>query len=241
MFEDSLIESTGKIRTKTGYTTMMSFGIQAAIIGVLVLIPLIYTEALPKASLTTFLVAPPPPPPPPPPPAATPTVVKKIQTDIIDGALRTPTKIPDKIVKIVEDESPAPNTGVFGGVPGGVPGGSAGGVLGGMLSAANSTAPKVAVQKVRVSQGVLQGNAISQPKPIYPQIAKSARISGSVVLAATISKNGNIENLRLVSGHPMLVPAAMDAVKQWRYKPYLLNGDPVEVETSITVNFTIGG
>ncbi len=240
MFEDSLIESTGRIRTKTGWATATSFIIQVAIIGVLVLIPLIYTEALPKASLTTFLVAPPPPPPPPPPPAA-PTVVKKVQTDIIDGALRTPTKIPDKIVKIIEEESPAPNTGVFGGVPGGVPGGSAGGVLGGMLSAANSTAPKVQVQKVRVSQGVLQGNAISQPKPIYPAIAKSARISGSVVLAATIGKSGNIENLRLVNGHPMLVPAAMDAVRQWRYKPYLLNGDPVEVETSITVNFTIGG
>ena len=242
MFEDSLLESTGRIKTRTTWTTMMSFGIQAFIIGVLVLIPLIYTEALPKASLTTFLVAPPPPPPPPPPPAATPTVVKKIQTDIIDGALRTPTKIPDKIVKIVEDEAPQPPTGgVFGGVVGGVPGGSTGGVLGGVLSAANSAAPKVAVQKVRVSQGVLQGNAISQPKPVYPPIAKSARISGSVVLAATISKNGSIENLRLVSGHPMLVPAAMDAVKQWRYRPYMLNGEPVEVETSITVNFNLGG
>jgi periplasmic protein TonB len=168
-------------------------------------------------------------------------VVKKPQTDIIDGALRTPTKIPDKIVKVVEDEAPQPQAGVFGGVPGGVPGGSTGGVLGGVLSAANTAPPKVAVQKVRVSQGVLQGNALSQPKPVYPPIAKSARISGSVVLAATISKNGNIENLRLVSGHPMLVPAAMDAVKQWRYKPYMLNGEPVEVETSITVNFTIGG
>ncbi|HUS19160.1 MAG TPA: energy transducer TonB [Terriglobales bacterium] len=220
---------------------MASFGIQAGIIGILVLIPLIYTEALPKASLTTFLVAPPPPPPPPPPPAATP-VIKKVQTDIIDGALRTPTKIPDKIVKVVEDEAPAPsNAGVFGGVPGGIAGGSTGGVLGGVLSSANSTAPKVAVQKVRVSQGVLQGNAISQPKPQYPMIAKNARISGAVVLAATISKNGNIENLRLISGPPMLVNSAMEAVKQWRYKPYMLNGEPVEVETSITVNFTLGG
>jgi len=241
MFEDSLLESTGRIKTRTGWTTLLSVVIQVTIVGILILIPLIYTEALPKASLTTFLVAPPPPPPPPPPPAATPTVVKKVQTDIVDGALRTPTKIPDKIVKVVEDDAPAPQTGVFGGVPGGVPGGSAGGVIGGVLGAMNTAPPKVAVQKVRVSQGVLQGNAISQPKPIYPAIAKSARISGSVVLAATISKNGNIENLRLISGHPMLVPAAMDAVKQWRYKPYMLNGEPVEVETSITVNFTIGG
>lgn len=238
MFEDSLVESTGRIRTKTGWTTMASFGIQATIIGILVLIPLIYTEALPKASLMTFLVAPPPPPPPPPPPAAV-TVVKKVTTDIVDGALRTPTKIPDKIQKVVEEEAPV-SSGVFGGVQGGIPGGSAGGVLGGVLSA-SAIAPKIAVTKVRVSQGVLQGNAISQPKPIYPAIAKNARISGSVVIQATISKNGNIENLRLVNGHPMLVQSAMDAVKQWRYKPYLLNGDPVEVETQITVNFTIGG
>jgi periplasmic protein TonB len=87
----------------------------------------------------------------------------------------------------------------------------------------------------------MQGLAISQPKPTYPPIARSARIAGSVVLAATISKNGAIENLRVVNGHPMLVPAAMDAVKQWRYKPYLLNGEPVEVETQVTVNFNLGG
>src|SRR5436190_23841523 len=162
MFEDSLLESTGRIKTRTTWTTLVSFGIQAVIIGVLVLIPLIYTEALPKASLTTFLVAPPPPPPPPPPPAATPQVVKKISTDIIDGALRTPTKIPDKIVKVVEDEAPAPPTGVIGGVQGGVPGGAAGGVLGGVLSAANSAPPRVAVQKLKVSAGVAAGNLINQ-------------------------------------------------------------------------------
>jgi len=144
--------------------------------------------------------------------------------------------------KIVEEEAPAPATsGMIGGVPGGVPGGTSGGVLGGVLSAANTPPPKVAPQKVRISQGVLQGNALSQPKPIYPPIARQARIQGSVILAATISKNGTIENLRLVSGHPMLVPAAMDAVRQWKYKPYMLNGDPVEVDTQITVNFTMGG
>jgi protein TonB len=109
------------------------------------------------------------------------------------------------------------------------------------LSAANTAPPKVAPQKVRVSQGVLQGNAISQPKPQYPPIARQARISGSVVLQATISKAGTIENLHVISGHPMLIQAAMDAVRQWKYKPYLLNGDPVEVDTQITVNFTMGG
>ena len=77
--------------------------------------------------------------------------------------------------------------------------------------------------------------------PQYPAIAKAARIQGTVVLQATISKSGSIENLRVVSGPPMLQQAAMDAVRTWRYKPYLLNGDPVEVETTVNVVFNLGG
>jgi protein TonB len=82
---------------------------------------------------------------------------------------------------------------------------------------------------------------IRQVKPTYPALARSARIQGVVVLQAVISKDGSIENLHLVSGHPMLAPAAIDAVKQWKYKPYFLNGEPVEVETTINVNFTLAG
>jgi len=77
--------------------------------------------------------------------------------------------------------------------------------------------------------------------PQYPPLARSARIQGSVVLQAVISKEGVIENLRVVTGHPMLVPPAIDAVRQWRYRPYILNNEPVEVETQITVNFGLGG
>jgi protein TonB len=80
---------------------------------------------------------------------------------------------------------------------------------------------------------------VHRVEPTYPQIARTARISGSVVLTAVIAKDGQIENLTLVSGHPMLAPAAIDAVKQWRYRPYLLNGEPVEVETTITVMFQL--
>src|SRR5215470_6103914 len=139
MFEDSLIESGGKLRTKRGMTTTVSFVFQAVLVGILVLIPLLFTEALPKTQLMTFLVAPPPPPPPPPPPAAAPVkIVKQVQTDIVNGQLRTPTKIPQKVQIIKEDEAPPPvmaTTGVVGGVPGGVPGGSMGGVLGSIASA----------------------------------------------------------------------------------------------------------
>ncbi len=245
MFEDSLIESGGKLKTQRGRTSAIAFVIQIGIIIVMILIPLIFTEALPRTQLMTLLVAPPPPPPPPPPPAAAPVrVVKPIQTDIVNGELRTPTKIPKKVEMIKEDEAPPPvmSTGVVGGVPGGVPGGSMGGVIGSVLSSTPTVAPKIATpQRVRVSSGVVQGLIVRRVNPTYPPLARQARIQGVVILQAEISKEGNITNLQLISGHPMLAPAAIEAVKQWKYRPYLLNGEPVEVETQIQVNFTLSG
>ena len=243
MFEDSLIESGNKLKTKRLGTTILSFLLQVGLIGVLILIPLIYTDALPKGNLMTFLVAPPPPPPPPPPPAAAAGKVVKIQSEVINGQLRTPTKIPNKVQMIKEEEAPPDlGGGVTGGVPGGIPGGSAGGVMGSILSTTNAAIPKVATpQRVRVSSGVSTGLLIKKVTPNYPQLAKQARIQGSVVLQAEISKEGTIQNLQLISGHPMLAPAAIEAVKQWRYKPYLLNGEPVAVETQVVVNFSLSG
>jgi protein TonB len=87
----------------------------------------------------------------------------------------------------------------------------------------------------------MAGNKISGADPLYPAIARSARVQGTVVIAATISKSGSIENLHVVSGPPLLVSSAVEAVKTWRYRPYLLNGDPVEVETTINVVFNLGG
>jgi len=245
MFEDSLLESGGKLKTKSRYTTIVSFVLQILFIAVLVLIPLIYTEALPKQQLMTFLVAPPPPPPPPPPPAATPVVkVQKIESEIDDGQLRTPTAIPKKIAMIKEEEAPPPSSGVgvVGGVPGGMPGGQMGGVIGGIISSTPVAVPKVATpQRVRVSQGVTEGLLMKKVQPQYPALARQARIQGAVVLQASIGKDGNVQNLRAVSGHPMLTPAAIEAVKQWKYRPYFLNGEAVEVDTTITVNFTLAG
>ncbi len=248
MFEDSLIESGGRKGNKgrRAGTTLLAWVIQCFIIGILILVPLIYTEALPKQQLMTFLVAPPPPPPPPPPPAATQVVkVVKAVSEIVEGQLRTPTKIPEKVAMIKEEEAPPPSMGtggVVGGVPGGVPGGSVGGVIGGIVSSTPVAVPKVAVPtRVRVSQGVTEGLLIHKVQPTYPPLARQARIQGQVILTAVISKGGTIEGLKLVQGHPMLAPAAIDAVKQWRYKPYILNGEPVEVETQITVNFTLSG
>ena len=238
MFEDSLVESSGKLRTKRPVTTLLSFGLQIFLIGILILIPLIYTEALPKQQLMTFLVAPPPPPPPPPP--AQVVKVTKIETELDQGVLRQPTKIPETIKSVKEEEQQSSTAGIVGGVPGGVPGGAAGGVIGGIIG--STSIPKIAApQRVRVSQGVTEGNLLRKVQPTYPPLAKTARIQGDVVLNAIISKNGNIENLRVISGHPMLVASALDAVKQWKYKPYILNGEPVEVETTVTVKFTLAG
>jgi periplasmic protein TonB len=243
MFEDSLLESSGKLKSgRQRSATVVSFVIQSLMIGVLVLIPLIYTEALPKQQLMTFLVAPPPPPPPPPPPAATPARVVKIETEVVQGQLRQPTKIPEKVEIVNEQEAPPPvgAMGVVGGIGG--EGGAMGGVIGGIISSTPVAVPKAVVpQKVRVSQGVAEGLLVHQVRPNYPPLARQARVQGAVVLQAVISKDGTIQNLRVVSGHPMLVQSALDAVKQWRYKPYFLNGEPVEVETSITVNFTLAG
>jgi protein TonB len=245
MFEDSLLESGGRLKTKRGRTTTFAIILEIGLVGIMVLLPLIFTEALPKQQLMTFLVAPPPPPPPPPPAAAPVKIVKQIQTDIVNGALRTPTKIPQKIQMIKEDEAPPPvmaSSGVVGGVPGGIPGGQMGGVIGGIISSTPVAVPKIQTpQRIRVSQGVSQGLKVRDYKPVYPPLARQARIQGTVVLRAVIGKDGSIENLTLVSGHPMLAPAAIDAVKQWKYKPYLLNGEPVEVDTEVLVNFTLSG
>jgi protein TonB len=244
MFEDSLLESGGrnsKLHRRGPWATVFSFIIQAALVGVLVLIPLIYTEALPKQQLMGYLVAPPPPPPPPPPPAAAPVVkVVRPVTEINNGQLKAPTAIPKKIAMITE-EAPPTSLGGFG-VQGGVAGGSVGGVLGSIVQSAPTAVPKAATpQRVKVSQGVTSGLLVRKVQPTYPPLAKQARISGSVVLQAVIGKDGSIQNLRAVSGHPMLIQSAIDAVRQWKYKPYFLNGEPVEVDTQVTVNFTLAG
>jgi periplasmic protein TonB len=246
MFADSILDF-GQQKKRQSFATVTSFIFNCLAIGVMLAMPLVFTESLPKAQLLTFLVAPPPPPPPPPPAAEVQRVVRQIQTDMLNtGQLRTPSRIPQRVQMIREEDAPPPMPsvgGVVGGVPGGIPGGQLGGVIGGIVNAtSNAAIPKfvpVTPQRVRISQGVTKGLLIQKVEPQYPPLARSARVQGDVVLSAVIDTNGQITNLQLVSGHPMLVPAAIAAVKQWRYKPYLLNGQPVEVETTITVIFSL--
>jgi protein TonB len=182
--------------------------------------------------------------------------VKVIPRQFDAGKLMAPKAVPKQIAEIKEDELPPPSTGaagVVGGVPGGVAGGTPGGVLGGIIGSVPTASvlpppppPPVkkeekpaAPKRITIGGNVQQAKLIRQPKPIYPPLAKQARISGVVHLAAVISANGTIQDLKVISGHPLLIPAAIEAVKQWVYQPTLLNGEPVEVQTQIDVNFTL--
>lgn len=236
---DELVESTQRKKTNKVWSVWLSAGVEIAVLGILILIPLIYTSALPKTLMSTFLVAPPPPPPPPPPPAIT-KIIKVLPKLIQQGKLQAPTVIPKKIVKIVEQQQPDV-TGMVGGVPGGVPGGSAGGVLGGIIGGAPGLAPPPKpVERIRVGGNVQMASLIRQVLPVYPPIARTAHIQGTVLLHAIIAKDGTVKELQYISGPPLLMHAAMDAVQQWRYKPTLLNNEPVEVDTTIAVVFNMG-
>ncbi|MDZ4798163.1 MAG: energy transducer TonB, partial [Bryobacteraceae bacterium] len=166
------------------------------------------------------------------------------------GRLMAPKTIPKEIAMTREEEMrSAAAAGVVGGVPGGIPGGTPGGVIGGIIGSVTGAPPPppppqekpkpVVPKQIRVGGNVQAAKLVNQPKPQYPPLARQARIQGVVRFNAVIGKDGAIANLTLVSGHPLLVPSATDAVRQWRYQPTLLNGEPVEVVTQIDVNFTL--
>jgi protein TonB len=156
---------------------------------------------------------------------------------MMNNQLTAPTRIPQNIKMVAEREAPVQSFGVQGSDFG-----ASTGVMGGVFGDATKTQVKVAApKKVTISGGVMIGNLLLKTQPVYPPIAKAARVQGTVVLQATISKTGSIENLRVISGPAMLQQAALDAVRSWRYKPYLLNNDPVEVDTTVNVIFTLGG
>ena len=222
-------------RTHKPWSIGLSVIIQATILAALMLIPLIYTQVLPKAMLSTFLVAPPPPPPPPPPQQA---VVKQVQPPkvLVVNKMAAPTVIP-KNIEIAKDEAPpAVNPNDTPGVAGGT-----GDVLGGVgTGAAPAPPPPVAPKRITVGGNVQAASLVNKVEPQYPPIAKTAHVSGTVVLHAIIAKDGSIEKLSYVSGPALLMASAMSAVKEWRYRPTMLNGQPVEVDTTVQVVFSLG-
>ena len=242
MFEDSLVESSGKLTSRSSRYVWITGSFNATVVAIGILIPLLYPEALPKTAMTAMLSAPPPPPSlPSTPPRA--TGVKTVKVIAPMDPFTAPSKVPTRIDTIREDPPQSSSDTVVVGMVGSVPGG-----LGAISAIGLGAAPPVVkatpskpVSLAKVSSGVVAGNKLSGSNPVYPPIAKAAHVSGSVVLHAIISKTGSIQSLTVVSGPEMLRANAVAAVQEWKYKPYLLNGEPTEVDTTITVNFSFGG
>lgn len=239
MFQDSLVESSGRLAARNPWTTAVSFTLQIAACGVLVLLSLLYTDTLPSRNWIEILQAPPPP------PAAPVRIIASggqfAARSSAAGALVVPREVPKNID--MRPDKPVATTGAATpplGIVGAIPTEAADSGLAALRTVMPVT-PRLVPQKLRVSSGVAEGMLVHQVKPQYPTAARLARIEGRVMLQAIIARDGTVENLRVISGHPMLVPAAIDAVKQWRYKPYYLNDKPIEVETQIVVNFVLSG
>lgn len=233
MFEDSTFESTGRIRTRSRGWMIATFFLNAAILATLILIPLFHPDALPRQMISTLLTTPPVPETPPPPPKNLHAFHGK--PEFVGQRLFAPQAIPDHIGRDLGPEAPANVIAMD--IGSAFPDGT---------SSAFTTHRAIPIvhadipSSVRLPSRLVEGMLIYKQTPRYPPIAVAAHIEGTVVLTATIGKNGTIDNLHVASGNQMLQQAALEAVQNWRYRPYLLNGQPVEVETTINVVFTMG-
>jgi len=248
-FQSSVLEYNRMTGTSRPVDFLISLLINLSILAAPAFAGLYFTDSINlKQFEQTFLVAPPPPPPPPP---AAPTVVKVMPPHKVfenAGKLVAPTVIPKTIADI--RESPLPpdvdGNGVAGGVPGGVAGGSMGGVIGGLIggvttAAAAPIAPKDNRPKapIRVGGRVREPKATFRLEPSYPTLARQAHISGTVIIDAVLDEHGNVVEMKVVSGPPLLIQAALDAVGRWKYEPTYLNDEPVSVQLNVTVTFRL--
>jgi protein TonB len=239
---DRTLNSSWDERSRRGLTTLTSFGLQALAVTVLLVLPLLRPQGLPSfhqlstpISWGQPLAAPP--------TARTPSSAHNTAQNTLSViALRMPPRIPKGTPADGTDAQPP--VGVSGPAIRGTGGGDPNGVRNLFESGTRPILPVVRpptfVAPLRIST-LSEGNLIRKVQPAYPALARSARIQGAVILQAVISKQGSIENLKVLTGHPMLTQAAIEAVSQWRYRPYILNNEPVEVETQITVNFSLAG
>jgi periplasmic protein TonB len=250
MFEQASIESSGLLKRPWAIT--VSFAGQAAALSAVALVSLIHTDSLtPRAVFFTGMVGPPGPPP----------TQNRSNVKAATQAVKSPSHIftaPMSIPKGISSTGPeaptlSPDEAASGpGVIGGIDGisGQSTRLLGDaarlpappiepVRRTQEKAAPNAPVRQIHVSTGVQAAKLIAQPTPVYPALARQARVPGTVRLTAIIGRDGAIRNLQVMSGHPLLTPAALEAVKQWRYQPTLLNDEPVEVITQIDVNFTL--
>jgi len=244
MFADSLLDVTWAQRSRRSLTTLTSFGMQAIVMGLLLLLPLWKTVMVPapRTVSTPISLG-----------RAEPESARIPRTgggpvtpsNSLSPRFVAPGRIPTTIPRAGNDAVPQlPGGGGGDGVPGvGLPG-SPDGLPFSVFSGTRPVplpAPAPASVRPLFISNILEGSLIRRVTPAYPYAAKIAHVQGRVVLSAVISKAGAIEDLRVLSGHPLLVGAATQAVRQWRYRPYILNREPIEVETQITVNFTLSG
>jgi protein TonB len=233
MFGD-VVDPSVKVGSQAWYTVPVSILAHIALFGAIVIIPLMAADVLPTPNTMMAFAAPPPPPPPPPPPAPV-AAAPKVTPTPVTNPNAAPTEAPKEIV-----HDPPPTTGVSEGVPGGVEGGIPGGTLGGVVGGLPSAPPPPPpTAPVRVGGNIKAPNKTKNVAPVYPPIAQSARVQGVVIIEATIGPDGRVKDAKVLRSIPLLDQAALDAVKQWQFTPTLLNGVPVPVIMTVTVNFTL--
>jgi protein TonB len=241
MFEDSLVESAALLRTHNRWPAVVSITTQFCIAALILTIPVLRPELLPMPHLLPAVLVPPRAPVPPPPPiridtrSSTATPAPAVPNTVRSTPL-APTLIhltgpaveapPLPAVNMGDAHSPLP-PGINISVPG--------------PTVTVAPAAKPSSKLVTLSSGITAGHLLAAIRPEYPAIAKAVHIEGSVIIDAVISRSGAIESAQVLSGPMMLQRAALDAVRQARYHPFLLDGQPTEVQTTITINFRMGG
>ncbi len=247
LFAEAMLENSPTRPPRRAGDFVVSATVQLLLLAVLLLLPLYFSEAIDVHQFNrTLLAAPPPAPAPPPPPASARSVAPKRRALSAEGKLVTPRVIPNQVARLTEelggnDLAAAIVPGE--GVPGGVPGGQPGGVIGGVLSSIVPTAPIDSAPKgpIRIGKGYKAPRVIFGPDPLYPLLARQARVNGAVVIDAVIDTQGNVVEMRAVSGNPLLVMAAMQALRQWKYEPTIIGGQAFPVRLLVTITFELKG
>ncbi|MFZ0786843.1 MAG: energy transducer TonB [Candidatus Acidiferrales bacterium] len=232
----AIIEEDARSKGKRAAQTGLAFAIQLAVVGGLLLIPLFFTEGIDLYKVNSaILIAPPPPAAPPPPMARAQAVAPK--PTFIKAQLTAPTVIPKKIAENVADAAamaPTISSGMAGGVPGGM-----GDVLGGVGTVAPPPPPPAERPKgpIRITSGMKEPTLLYEPPVVYSPIARLAHVEGTVVVEAIIDEQGNVTQVHLISGPPLLVPGAMKAVAARKYAPTVLDGQPVAIRLTVKVDY----
>jgi protein TonB len=247
LFAEAMLEDSPTRPARRVGDFVVSATVQALFLAVLLLIPLYFTEAIDVHQFNrTLVVAPPPAPAPPPPPRLARSVAPKRRALAVVAKLVMPRVIPNRVARPSEEPSGNDLAAAIvpdAGVPGGIPGGQPGGVIGGALTGAAPPPPIDSAPKgpIRIGRGVKQPRLIFGPDPVYPVLARQARISGAVVIDAVIDTQGNVVEMRTVSGQPILALAAMEALRHWKYEPTILGGEAIPVELLVTLTFVSKG